>query len=84
MVLEPIHALKHSGVGVAENTRNAAHEFGTRPVPFEGMFRISRISLPKRVAKHDHGQQDDGDCKGHSVRDLGRVRVGGFIGHVLH
>ena len=84
MLLEAIHALEHSGVGVAENTRNAAHVFPTRTVPFEGMFRISRISLPKWVAEHDHGQQDDGYCKGHSVCDLRWVRVGGFIGHVLH
>ncbi len=84
VLLESIHALQHSGIGVAKHTGNAAHESSTRTVPFQGMFRISEISLPKWVLEHHHGQQDNGDCKSHSVCDLGRVRVRGFVGHVLH
>lgn len=84
VLLESIHALQHGGVGVAKHTSDAAHVSSTRTVPFQGMFRISEISLPKWVLEHHHGQQDNGDCKGHSVCDLGWVRVGGFVGHVLH
>ena len=84
VLLESIHALKNSGIGVAKRTGNAAHVSSTRTAPFQGMFRISEISLPKWVLEHHHGQQDNGDCKGHSVCDLGWVRVGGFVGHVLH
>ena len=84
VMLEPVHPLKHSGVGVAKNASDAAHRLSTQTVPFEGVFRIISISLPKWVAEHDHGQQNDGHCKGHSVCDLRGVRVGGFIGHVLH
>ena len=84
VLLESIHALQHGGVGVTKHTSDAAHESSTRTAPFQGMFRISGISLPKRVLEHHHGQQDNGNCKGHSVCDLGWVRVGGFVGHVLH
>lgn len=84
VLLESIHALQHSGIGVAKHACDTAHESSTQTVPFQGMFRISEISLPKWVLEHHHSQQDNGDCKGHSVCDLGWVRVGGFVGHVLH
>jgi len=84
VLLELIHTLQDSGIGVAKHTSNAAHKSTTERVPFEGMFRFNGISLPKWVLEHDDCQEDDGDCKGHSVCDLRGVRVGGFVRHVLH
>ena len=84
MLLKAIHALEDGDIGVAKHTSNAAHKSTTKRVPFEGMFRFSGISLPKWVLEHDDCQEDDGDCKGHSVCDLRGVRVGGFVRHVLH
>ena len=84
VALKVIHPLQDSGVGMAEHARNATHEPRTRVLPFQWMFKFSEICLPKRVPKHDHGEEDDGHGEGHSVCDLRGVRIGGFIGHVIH
>ena len=84
MLLEAVHALEDGDIGVAEHTSNATHKRLIPTVPFEGMFRFNGISLPKWILEHDHSQEDDGDCKGHSVCDLWGVRVSWFVRHVLH
>ena len=84
VALKMIHPLQDSGVGMAEHARNATHESGTRVFPFQWMFKFSGICLPKRVSEHDHSKEDNGYGKGHSVCDLRWVRIGGFIGHVVH
>lgn len=48
------------------------------------MFKIPFHCLPKRVADHRDGEKKHRKGETDLVGDLGRVRVGAVVGHVLH